>query len=370
MMNKPMTIAFYLPQFHEVRENNEWWGDGFTEWTNVRMAKSLFRNHQQPRIPLDENYYNLLDANTVKWQTELAEKYNIDGFAYYHYWFEGRKILEKPAERLIKMPDISQKFFFFWANHTWYKADKGKKTVLLEQTYGGREDWKEHYNYLSSFFKDERYIKICNKPVFGIYVPLDIPQYHEMMKFFIEQAKVDGFDGIYFIESCNSIYMQDNIIAQSKADSILYRQPNYAFEIIRNGERKMKLSRYIRKFCRHFSLPYIEKISYADVARIESDIDNFVQDGGTVKDSFCISCGWDNTPRHGKYGQVVVGLDKPQFKKTFATIYEQSMKREADFIFINAWNEWAEGMMLEPDVQGKYQLLESISEVIDDISDC
>ena len=158
-------FAFYLPQFHETKENNEWWGKGFTEWTHVNGAKSLYKGHRQPIAPLDKNYYDLMNKESVEWQTSLMHQYGVDGLVYYHYYFRGQKLLEKPAENLLKWTDIDQPFFFCWANHTWYQAINGVKKVLREQTYGTQEDWDDHFQYLLPFFRDDRYEKIDNKPV-------------------------------------------------------------------------------------------------------------------------------------------------------------------------------------------------------------
>ena len=136
-----------MPQFHEIPENNEWWGDGFTEWINVKKAQPLFKGHLQPKHPLNNNYYDLMSKKTVEWQTSLMHKYGIYGMIYYHYYFCGRMLLEKPAENLLRWKEIDQPFFFCWANHTWNRSWKGSKEVLLEQTYGDETDWKRHFDY-------------------------------------------------------------------------------------------------------------------------------------------------------------------------------------------------------------------------------
>ena len=144
-------FAFYLPQFHRIPENDEWWGSGFTEWRNVKNATPLFKGHMQPKVPLDNNYYNLLNKKTVVEQTALLHKYGLSGLIYYHYYFNGKTLLEKPAENLLSWTDISQPFFFCWANHTWYRSWEGSKEVLIEQTYGTESDWEKHFEYLLPF---------------------------------------------------------------------------------------------------------------------------------------------------------------------------------------------------------------------------
>lgn len=169
-MRTPQVYAFYLPQFHRTPENDEWWGEGFTEWTNVKNAKPLFPGHYQPHEPLD--YYNLLNKETMEKQAALMHEYGVDGMCFYHYYFEnGRKILEKPAENLLKWTDITMPFCFYWANQSWIRSwsnmaggnkwteiyDQSKKEegdgVLLRQVYGGRNEWKDHFYYMLPFLK-------------------------------------------------------------------------------------------------------------------------------------------------------------------------------------------------------------------------
>ena len=151
-------IAFYLPQFHNIPENDEWWGNGFTEWTNVKKAKPIFEGHQQPKVPLNNNYYNLLDDNVKVWQADLAKKYGVYGFCYYHYWFNGKMLLEKPMEQMLENKEVDIPFCISWANEPWTKAWVGdEKKMLIAQEYGQEEEWKEHFMYLLPFFKDERY---------------------------------------------------------------------------------------------------------------------------------------------------------------------------------------------------------------------
>ena len=152
-------IAFYLPQFHNIPENDEWWGDGFTEWTNVKKAKPLYEGHMQPRVPLGGNYYNLLDDNVKIWQADLAKKYGVYGFCYYHYWFNGKMLLEKPMEQMLANKEVDIPFCICWANEPWTKAWVGdERKLLIAQEYGQEEEWKQHFMYLLPFFKDERYI--------------------------------------------------------------------------------------------------------------------------------------------------------------------------------------------------------------------
>ena len=180
-------ISMYLPQFHRTKENDEWWGEGFTEWTTVKSAEKFHQSQYQPRVPLNCNYYSLLEKSTMIWQADLMKQYGVDGQCFYHYWFkDGRQILEKPAQNLLQWKEIDIPFCFCWANESWARTwsrigdknpwanifereERNGSGILLEQKYGEEEQWKRHFEYLLPFFKDERYIKIENRPVFLIY---------------------------------------------------------------------------------------------------------------------------------------------------------------------------------------------------------
>ena len=193
-MKTPKIIALYLPQFHAIPENDKWWGKGFTEWTSVKKAIPLLKNHHQPREPLKGNYYNLLDPEVRQWQADLAQKYGIYGFCYYHYWFNGKKLLEKPAEEILRLGKPSLPFCFSWANESWSRTwYSSKKEVLLKQEYGAEKEWESHFNYLLPFFKDERYIKVDNKPLFLIYKPSLILELDRMISFWEKLAIKEGF---------------------------------------------------------------------------------------------------------------------------------------------------------------------------------
>lgn len=347
-------IAFYLPQYHEIPENNKWWGDGFTEWNHVKTARKLFNDHWQPRVPLD-GYYDLNDKATLIRQVELAQKYGIDGFAYYHYWFEGKLLLEKPVENLKKWSDIQHNYFFFWANHDWNKAKKGRRELLIKQNYGGEEDWKRHYEYFKNFFDDTRYIKNRNRPVIGIYQPGLIPYYDEMIKCWNKMAINDGFDGIYIIESYNKAV---DIKRRKSQYPAVIREPNYSLEQIRRNESVIRRGlRFINN--RTVRIPFLKKYDYSEVSYYEKCACNIVSD----KLYYSVSTGWDNTPRHGKRGSVVIRFDIENFKRTFEYVYSKSLLQGKEYVFINAWNEWAEGMYLEPDINNEYELLETIKRV-------
>lgn len=250
MKNKIKFLAYYLPQFHPIPENDLWWGKGFTEWTNVTKAKPLFKGHYQPILPGDLGFYDLRVSEIQVQQANLANDYGIDGFIYYQYWFgNGKMLLEKPAEAMLKNKNIDLPFCFCWANETWKGIWHGihNPTVLMEQTYNGEEDYIAYFNYLLPFFKDERYIKIDNKPMFHIYRMQDIPCLDDFLKLFNRLAIENGFDGVYFISTLGPHSLVDNGLIYGKIGIDVFDRMRYRNEflfsyktVIGQLERKIK----------------------------------------------------------------------------------------------------------------------------------
>lgn len=351
-------IAYFLPQFHEVEENNKWWGKGFTEWTNIRKAKSLYKGHEQPIVPLKNNYYDLLQRETMAWQTKLAKKYKIYGFCYYHYWFKGRKILEKPIENLLQWKEIPQRFCLCWANHSWKKTWNGSKEILIKQEYGDKEEWKEHIEYLLKFFHDERYIKINNKPILNIFLTGDIPNIDKRIEYYNEECIKNGFDGIFIIET---IMKKNQKVASIKSEALVLREPNIAISLSSWYEKityflKGKMKKNYLKAPMRFKYKKIVRNSLKFFKKIE--INNKMIIPGSFNK-------WDSTPRHNKRGYVIENKYIEEFKMYLLTQKKIMKDRNIEYMFFNAWNEWAEGMYLEPDEKNKYRYLETIKEVIE-----
>ena len=356
------TIAMYLPQFHRVPENDEWWGAGFTEWTAVKRAEKLYEGHNQPRVPLKHYYYNLLEHDTLEWQAELMEKYRVDGMCFYHYWFDGgRRILEKPAENLLKWTDISMPFCFCWANETWsrtwkklsdsntwtstYEPENSKNDngILLKQTYGREKDWEKHFQYLLPFFKDDRYIKLDGMPVFIILKPGNIFSLWSMRQCFDAMAKEEGFPGVYIIG------MEENKLLG--LDAACIKQPNYA------------------------TLSYLQEhgnISRALIKYPYDDIWNRILNHKIIDDKtyLCGMVDFDTTPRMGQQaGSVMENVSPEKFYAYFKQLYLKSLALDNEFIFVNAWNEWGESMYLEPDEENGYGYLEALQRVVTECND-
>lgn len=347
----PKIIAFYLPQFHSIPENDKWWGEGFTEWVNTKKAKPLFKGHQQPKEPLNENYYCLLDSKTQEWQAELAEANGIYGFCYYHYWFNGKLLLERPMENMLKNKNIKLPFCISWANEPWARTWDGKdKQVLMQQSYGTRKEWSRHFEYLAQFFLDDRYIKNENKPVMLIYRTENIPQCDEMIKYWDEECKKIGLNGIYVIETMNSFQKE----AHSKeAKAVVEFEP--MLSIRHYLPYTTQFVRLIKK-----KLNILDKLDYSKVW--ESVLNKDVDYGKTKFLGGFVS--WDNTARKGKKGLVLTNSNAESFKKNFSKQYNKSKNRGDKYLFINAWNEWAEGTYLEPDKINKYKYIKEIKNLI------
>lgn len=364
MKPKIKTIAFYLPQFHQIRENDEWWGEGFTEWTNMKKAHPLFENHYQPRIPLDKNYYDLTNLKTIRWQASLAKKYGIDGFCIYHYWFNGKMLLQKPMEILYKNADIDIEYCICWANESWTNAwVSSQNKVLIEQTYGDKKEWKSHFDYFIKFFKDKRYILDNNRPILVIYRPELIPNLNEMLSYWDNLAKEEGFDGICFG------YQQSGLDDMKKDNSMfsldIEYQPKYALKDKdeKNIARK-KLRNIIDRlnqlvFSKHIiqrNSKKVRKYEYDDVWKYV-----LLRKAHNKKSVAGAFVDWDNTPRRGTNGLVFSGATPEKFQDYMYKQYLNVVNNYTQpYLFIFAWNEWAEGGYLEPDERYGYKYLEGL----------
>lgn len=349
-------VAFYLPQFHEIPENNEWWGKGFTEWVNTRKAKPLFKGHYQPKEPLNDNYYCLLDADTQIWQAELAKKYGIYGFCYYHYWFNGKLLLEKPMENMLKNKKVDIPFCISWANETWARTwDGQEKNILIEQKYEGKTDWKAHIKYLIPFFKDERYIKINNRPLMLLYTSARIDNCEAMVEFWDSVLKKEGFAGIHIVETLSS-YQTESCLESSKA--VVEFEPLYTRKKIRDQENIFdKAMRNIKKAV-SVKLARIDAKEYwKHILQDQRKSDKEIYLGAFPR--------WDNSARKGKRGDIYKNTNPEEFEKNMKQLCVFAKKNSHRFIFINAWNEWAEGAYLEPDKLYGYQYLEALKNATD-----
>lgn len=364
-------IAFYLPQFHEIPENNEWWGEGFTEWVNVKKAQPLYEGQNQPRVPLKENYYNLLDDSVKKWQVELAKKYGIYGFCMYHYWFNGHLLLEKPVEQYLANKDLDLPFCLCWANENWTNAwAAGGNKILIAQTYGDKKEWKEHFDYFLPFFKDERYIKENNCPLLVVYRPDIMDHMNEIFDYWNELAIQNGFDGIAIANQYSSL--EDLNGDDSRIKYHIEYQPNYAsrwvkgrlYNKMRNIKRKITgITEKIFKtsyFTTHAMEKHLEMRDYDKYWKCI--LEHKPESPKAIPGAFV---DWDNTPRKGERGSVFYNSSPEKFGHYFRNLVKKARTEYCtDYIFMFAWNEWAEGGYLEPDEKNGYGYLRAIQDAL------
>lgn len=351
-MRKCRLIAFYLPQYHPIPENDKWWGNGFTEWTNVGKARPLFRGHYQPRVPADLGYYDLRLPEVREAQAQLAREAGIEGFCYWHYWFgNGKRLLERPFNEVLASGKPDFPFCLAWANHSWYAKnwnanDSSKDKLLIEQLYPGKEDQINHFNTLLKAFKDSRYIRVDDKPVFIIYAPHLIPQITDFIILWNKLAIENGLKGIYFIGQTRK-NNDCNDILKFGFDGV-YRQG------IENVHRKMRgkytngILRYLRKHTSSKLVP-LEKYEYSDV------VDNISEpELDSVENIYpAIIPNFDHSPRSSREGLIYVNSTPELFRKMVVNTLDNivNKKFENKIVFLRSWNEWGEGNYIEPDLK-------------------
>jgi hypothetical protein len=369
-------IAFYLPQFHRIPENDAWWGEGFTEWTNIKKAKPLFDGHYQPRIPLNGNYYNLLDPKTLRWQVDLANKYGVGGFCFYHYWFDGHMLLQKPVEMFLEDKSLDLPFCICWANEHWTNQwVSGENKVLIEQRYGSQDEWEEHFEYLLPFLRDERYIRVDGKPLVVLYRPEIIDCLDEMLACWRELAEKAGLGGLTIVYQHPSyfVYPGKN---ESLFDYNIEFQPTMALTLEKSKHHKVlrAIKRRVALAAeKHLDLDLRFVGNSSDLTHISyDDVWNTILSMEPTRDTSFPGAfvDWDNTPRRGERGTVYDGVTVDKFKGYFKRQVERARQLyESDYLFIFAWNEWAEGGYLEPDEKRQYGFLEAIHDSLEELDE-
>jgi len=377
-------IAFYLPQFHPIPENDKWWGPGFTEWTNVAKARPLFPGHYQPRLPGDLGFYDLRLPETRAAQAELARSAGIEGFCYWHYWFAGKRLLERPFNEVLRSGEPNFPFCLGWANQNWSGIWHGAPNrILMEQTYPGPEDHERHFYTLLSAFHDERYIRVHDMPLFVIFQPRELPN----VSAFVEQwqllALKNGLKGIHFVSHLShhewaSDYegagFSGAVVATNlkmlavpirKLQASHYDRIKLQTRRIRISER-LRVSRRIAAYVglkawrRLFgAFPYI--FHYEDAAMF------FLNQLQPRMNSYpCIIPDWDNSPRSGARGLILYGSSPDLFRNHAEEAVGVVENREPEdrIIFVKSWNEWAEGNYLEPDRKFGHGYLDALREVV------
>jgi len=337
---KVRLIAHYLPQFHPIPENDNWWGKGFTEWTNVASATPLFPGHYQPHIPADLGFYDLRLPETRAAQAKIAREYGIEGFIYWHYWFGGKRLLERPFNDMLESGEPDYPFCVAWANTDWTGEWAGNpKQVLQKQLYPGMEDYEAHFYTLLPAFHDKRYITVDGKSLFFILKPESLPDPKRFTDFWRQLAFKEGLKGFYFV-----VYGWGHPDGAWNPESGGYDAFTYGHQSTMKSvqvfrvrlERKYRQIRGWPKHAYYYeqALPYLlfsRKFEYVEHPTV---IPN-----------------WDNSPRVGKRAMILHNSTPELFKIHLRQAIEKVRHRRLEhrIIFVKSWNEWAEGNHIEPD---------------------
>lgn len=352
-------IALYLPQFHPIPENDEWWGKGFTEWTNVGKTKPLFRGHYQPRIPADLGYYDLRVPETRQAQAGMARKYGIEGFAYWHYWFgNGKRLLERTFNEVLNSGQPDFPFCLSWANHSWYEklyTFGSKNKLLIEQTYPGEEDYKAHFYAVLPAFKDKRYIMVEGKPLFILFAPLDSPAIVNFIQVWRKLAKDNRLLGIYFIGQGQRDQKKQIMDAGFDAfNDISVSAIYFQQSLVKRIAQKLR--------AKFLKIPRVFKYSDAMKYFISNDAKN-------IETIPMICPNWDHSPRSGNKG-FILDRSTPELFKIHVKQVLDSIRDKPEqnrIAIIKSWNEWGESNYLEPDLKYGLKYLEAIKDSLEKI---
>lgn len=362
-MTNPRFIAFYLPQFHETPLNDRYHGPGFTEWTNLKASRKMFRGHQWPNEPSELGYYNLLSAETREAQARLAGEHGVEGFCYYHYWFgNGRRELHRPFEAVLESGRPDFPFCLCWANQSWHKKfwnpdGSSKQDLIVEQVYPGEADIVAHFEYCLPAFRDSRYIRVEGKPLFMIYRPLDYPGVRTFISRWQQLARQHGLPGIHFVGQTEKLAAHHDRMQALGLDGInSLRLFDYYKRVLGNPQRaRMKLRWWLQRSPK--VLPYARAARY------------FVRDADAAEGIYpSVIPNWDHTPRSGRAGMVLSDASPTLFRQHVRDAIRavQGRPDEHQLIFIKSWNEWGEGNYMEPDRRFGRGYLEALARAIED----
>lgn len=379
---KARVIAYYLPQFHPIPENDEWWGPGFTEWTNVVKAKPRFKGHVQPRIPADLGFYDLRLPETREKQAELAREAGIEGFCYYHYWFgDGKQLLERPFNEVVESGKPDFPFCLCWANHSWSGATwtnaniKTGKKMFMEQKYLGKEDNEKHFYSLLKAFKDPRYIKVDGKLFFAIYDALGFENVKEFMEQWQALAKKEGLTGFHFVGAVGTNPYAEFVangankkasdtVAQKRIQAVL----NLGFDAVITDSRLRAefLSKGILNKAIHtilFKWFHITTMNKFEQKTINANM--YVKEDALDNVYPTLIPNWDRTPR-SKSEAFYVNSTPKVFGDTLKSLIRlvSSKQPEHRIIILKSWNEWGEGNYVEPDLQYGHGYLDEMKDAL------
>lgn len=356
-------LAMYLPQFHPIPENDQWWGAGFTEWTNVVKAQPLFPEHYQPHLPSELGFYDLRLPEVRAAQAALARDHGIHGFVYYHYWFEGRLLLERPLREVLESGQPDFPFCICWANHNWSRTWTGsQQELLLEQTYSAADD-REHIRWLLPYLKDRRYITVLGRPVIFLYRAQQLPNLAETIRVWREAAVAAGLPGLYFswVEG-NHPTETPNLVGQG-LDAACEFQP-------RTGSSGAPQPTWVRGTARQLLPRPWRTNQIRDYDRLVAGA--LGRPTPPYKRFPCVTPGWDNAARRAPRlpANIWTGSTPIAYERWLRRTLEkfEPFGPDEDFVIVNAWNEWAEGNHLEPDRKWGRAYLEATRRAVDSAS--
>ena len=354
---KVRVFALYLPQFHPIPENDEWWGKGFTEWTNVVKSKPLFRGHYQPKVPTELGFYDLRMTEIREEQARMANEAGIEGFVYWHYWFgNGKRLLERPFSEVLESGKPDFPFALAWANTSWVNATwqkglsrKTGKTVIAEQLYPGEEDYKNHFYTMLPAFKDKRYITVDGCPIFFIYIPEE-PAIKEFISTWRRLAIKEGLKGFHFVAIGRVGSLREKIIPKEKIDSLLgigfdaVNTWTYTRAELEAHRYKKYLTAFISKL---FGVDMVSTIKQSEINKhlyIEEDKEENVYP--------LLFPNWDCAPRKGRGCTIYTDSTPDVFDRQIKQVKEILANKtlEHRIAILKSWNEWGEGNYVEPDI--------------------
>lgn len=345
------TIAFYLPQFHRIPENDAWWGEGFTEWTNVRRARSLFPGHAQPRIPGELGYYDLADPTVAERQASLARAHGVHGFCYYFYWFNGRRLLERPLEAMVARGTPDFPFCVCWANENWSRRwDGGDSHVLMEQHYG-LDDSRRLFEAFLRLFADRRYIRVDGRPLLLVYKADLIPDIVATAAMWREQARAAGEREPWLV-FCETTQARPHPSAMGFDASVEFPPHRHQAYWLNAHAKGLE--------------PGFSGLLSSYRALVSQSLEREASDATRLR---CVVPSWDNSPRRNLGGTVFLGTSPELFGYWAEAMVRDTRERLAGderLLFVNAWNEWAEGCYLEPDARTGTQYLEALRDALVD----
>jgi lipopolysaccharide biosynthesis protein len=380
---KPRIIALYLPQFHPIPENDQWWGPGFTEWTNVVKARPLFKGHVQPKLPADLGFYDLRLPDTREEQAKLAKEAGIEGFCYYHYWFGGKQLLERPFNEVVASGKPDFPFCLCWANHSWSNKTWNRKSnlqansMLMEQTYPGVEDDTAHFMSLLPAFKDPRYIKVDGKPIFFLYNAWEHARVKEWITTWRKLAEDNGLPGLHLVAMSDSTLTfsknpdgsRTRVIPNLESSAKLFQELlNMGFDAVNSFGRRRgemlcngKYQDLAKTILRKAGIPFKNTYDYAKTVK------GFFAPEDKWENVYpTIMPNWDRSPRAASWDGIYTGATPDKFKQHIMQAFSLIKDKEPEhqIVILKSWNEWGEGNYVEPDQEFGHGWLDAVYKAI------